>query len=552
MAATDDNNEAMRRDRLDSELVTSAGAHEAEDHAEQLTMLGFVAQRRGDREATLTMLQRAVEQEPRNVQRHLNVALTALELGAYYEAIAHFEVVLASCGEVPIALMGLGHALMEAKQWQLAADRLERAVHAAPLHANAWSDLGKAYHELGRYEAALAALDAASKHAPQDLDIALRTARALIALGRADNAEPLIKAIVEQRPNHAESWLVLGNGQLSMGQAEAALESHERAVHLEPDIVSFQQTLANTELMAGHFDRAFDRLAQPWRQCHSELVVPPWNGEDLADFTLLLTEAPNDEETLLLSRYALAVRDHARHVVLQCKPQLTSLFSRSFPDVQVVSSPPDLEPSGARTCTLDGLPGLLGKSRGPQASVAYLQPDQARVDAIRARQEPNKPVVGFYWQGYDLPADKHHTMHLARLLPILSMNQIHCVSLQQGVAAEQVRALPEQFNLEGLESFCQTEQPDMDDVAAALCALDVVITADGALAHLSAALGRPTWLMMANPPRPFWGLTERAWYPRVRAFRQTRRGDYSGVVTKIRAALRHQLVEHSPEAEPSA
>jgi ADP-heptose:LPS heptosyltransferase len=80
---------------------------------------------------------------------------------------------------------------------------------------------------------------------------------------------------------------------------------------------------------------------------------------------------------------------------------------------------------------------------------------------------------------------------------------------------------------------------DFADTAALISALDLVIAVDTSVAHLAAALGKPVWLMVPFAPDFRW-LLERddsPWYPGMRLFRQTRPGDWDGVVERIGQAL---------------
>ena len=82
---------------------------------------------------------------------------------------------------------------------------------------------------------------------------------------------------------------------------------------------------------------------------------------------------------------------------------------------------------------------------------------------------------------------------------------------------------------------------DMDfSGTAALCeCLDLVISVDTSLAHLSGALGKNTWILLPFVPDWRW-LLDRAdspWYPSVRLYRQDRRGDWSCVLERMQADL---------------
>jgi hypothetical protein len=77
--------------------------------------------------------------------------------------------------------------------------------------------------------------------------------------------------------------------------------------------------------------------------------------------------------------------------------------------------------------------------------------------------------------------------------------------------------------------------------------LDLVVTADTAIAHLAGALGVPVWLALKYVPDWRW-LLDRAnspWYPKMRLFRQRSDGDWRGVFDEIEEELR-SIVEPIP------
>ena len=83
------------------------------------------------------------------------------------------------------------------------------------------------------------------------------------------------------------------------------------------------------------------------------------------------------------------------------------------------------------------------------------------------------------------------------------------------------------------------ELHDFADTAALLAAMDLVITIDTSVAHLAAAMGRPTWIMIPFDPDWRWLLARAGspWYPSARLFRQPGPGDWISVAKAVETAL---------------
>ena len=92
---------------------------------------------------------------------------------------------------------------------------------------------------------------------------------------------------------------------------------------------------------------------------------------------------------------------------------------------------------------------------------------------------------------------------------------------------------------------------DMAETAALVKNLDLVLTADTAVAHVAASTGRPTWLMLAHSPDPRWMVDRQdtPWYRNVRLFRQGAPGNWQGLVQHVADDLTQWAGQQRP---PSA
>jgi ADP-heptose:LPS heptosyltransferase len=85
----------------------------------------------------------------------------------------------------------------------------------------------------------------------------------------------------------------------------------------------------------------------------------------------------------------------------------------------------------------------------------------------------------------------------------------------------------------------------LDDTAAIISELDLVISVDTSIAHLAGALARPLWVLLPFAPGWRWlpGADTSPWYPTARLFRQDEPRAWPGVVARVRGALGPRAAE---------
>jgi hypothetical protein len=197
------------------------------------------------------------------------------------------------------------------------------------------------------------------------------------------------------------------------------------------------------------------------------------------------------------------------------------------------------------------LPALLGEAAGANGAatdtVPYLRPEPAAVarwvDRLGADSGDRARLrVGLAWQGNPQFADDaQRSVPLAALHATLRAlaSRVRFVSLQKGYGREQLYDLPPGAAVDDLGTELDLGGDAFVDSAGLISTLDLVITSDTALAHLTGALGRPLWLLLARVPDWRWGVEGEAtsWYPSARLFRQPVAGDWAAVGVAVGAAL---------------
>jgi ADP-heptose:LPS heptosyltransferase len=169
------------------------------------------------------------------------------------------------------------------------------------------------------------------------------------------------------------------------------------------------------------------------------------------------------------------------------------------------------------------------------ATIPYLWAEPRRVKNWAARIGGCGFKIGICWQGAASIAGR--SFPLAALAPISQIGNVRLISLQKDGAAE-IAATG--LRMEDLGDDFDTGRDGFLDSAAVMESLDLVITADTALAHLAGALGRPTWVALRYVPdwRWFLGRSDSPWYPQLRLFRQPAPGDWAAVMAEMETQLR--------------
>ena len=143
--------------------------------------------------------------------------------------------------------------------------------------------------------------------------------------------------------------------------------------------------------------------------------------------------------------------------------------------------------------------------------------------------------VGLAWAGSPTHVnDRSRSMTLADLLPVTEDIEAQFYALQMPLSAEE-RDLLKQHGITDLEP----ELPGYARTAALIDQLDLVIAVDTAVAHLAAAMGKPTWILLCQNADWRWHLEGESseWYPTAQLFRQGDEAGWSPVVKRVHQAL---------------
>ncbi|HLJ96150.1 MAG TPA: tetratricopeptide repeat-containing glycosyltransferase family protein [Gemmataceae bacterium] len=385
--------------------------------------------------------------------------------------------------------------------------------------------------------------------------------------GDLQGALACFQKVVQLRPDFADGFFNLGLMFARTGQRDQAVACHQETVRLNPEHAEAHTYLALHWLMHGNYVQGWPALA--WRWHRAGVLAPPsrkpsWDGAPLHGRTILLhADAGLGEippvpllyrsfgdagfgDTLQFVRYAPLVQQRGGNVVVLCQRPLVRLLSGGA-GIDLVAGPESALPDFEFQIPFMDLPGVMGTTLATvPANIPYLKPEPELVQQWRHELSPVPGFkVGIVWQGNrSFQYDVDRSVELPQFEPLARLPGIRLFSLQVGAGAEHVASAS--FPITDLAG--RFDPACFRDAAAAMMALDLVITIDSAPAHLAGALGVPVWTLLPFNSDFRW-LLEREdspWYPTMRLFRQRRPGEWAPVFQRLEDALRE--VSDSPSA----
>ena len=119
-----------------------------------LYQIGLASLRLGNVDDAREAFEQVVARSPTNVLAQFNLGMARFRSGDVGAALRDFQVASGLAGSDPVVLRRLGAAAIEAGQFWLATDLLDRAVAASPTSAPAWIDKARAHRARGQIEGA--------------------------------------------------------------------------------------------------------------------------------------------------------------------------------------------------------------------------------------------------------------------------------------------------------------------------------------------------------------------------------------------------------------
>jgi tetratricopeptide (TPR) repeat protein len=459
------------------------------------------------------------------------------------EAIMSYDMALKvepSCRE---AANASGLLCFETKRYEEALARFTRSAEIDPNQPGAFNFMSRCFWGLRRFEDALENGYKAIALSPEHPELNKNLGLLLQKLDRHEEAIAWLDKALALRGDFAPALNDRSTSLVALRRIDEAFADIDRAIAVDPECADYHWNKALLQLLTGDFSgwrgREWGRKCELVNFVDRQFEKPHWFGEEtVAGKTILLHSDEGFGDTIQFSRYAKLVAARGARVILEVQDALHPLLSGLEGATLCLPKSTAALPVFDLHCPLSGLP-LAFKTQLdtiPAAS-SYLPPlPEARMQAWQARLGAHDRLrAGLVWSGNPGHSNDRSRSTTLRIMSALLDPRVRFYSLQKDPRSEDQATLAENTEIVDLTEHLT----DFVETAALVSCLDLVISVDTSVAHLAAALGRPTWILLPFTPDYRWLLDrdDSPWYPSARLFRQDEHRDYAIVLERVREEL---------------
>lgn len=492
----------------------------------------------------------------------LHLAQEKQKIGDWETAVQHYQTVLVEYPDNPDALHYLGLAYYQGKQYELALPLLERAVELNQQTLAYRKNNVFVYKKLNLINLAVRELqfyltkkpadfstdellaELYHQQAENDYAVSLIGVKELINGRNCYETLQLYQEMTQVKYNAAIVNFNLGYHYYTLGDSEKAVTYYRRAIQYKFNYTSAHWNLSLALLSLGHFAEGWQEhewrfFSNSYRNIKDDFLLQDdyykrWQGEKIKGKTLLVIAEQGRGDAIQIIRFIKLLKQKKCRIILQTREELIPLF-KCISEIDDFCFNLKTAPVFDYYLPMMSLPYIFNITEKDllKNSKPYLFPT---IEVILPATT-KKFKIGFAFTGSkEHQKNTERSIPLALWQPLFNNTNIQFYNLQKDDVDDSDVLSKEIIDLKDL-------MVDFNHTAALIMQLDLIITADTAVAHLAGALGKPVWILISALPDWRWmrHRNDSPWYPSVRLYRQRSFRDWVDVIERVNIDLKELI-----------
>ncbi len=571
-------------------------------HFEALYNQGNIFLELGRDSEAMTRYELAIQLNPTHSMLLNNAGIASVKLNRLESAVDFFELAVKSTpnflegmSNKAWTLLGIGRAQNALVEFL----KLKEAASTQNLQStvvDALKGSGLAQTELNKNADALISFNLAIDLDPNNPELLNNRGNIYKYLYQWDSAIADFRNAIGLKPDYPQAISNLGNVYKEMGRFKEALIHYQSAIDLQPGFATAHLNKALLLLGQGGFENGFEEYEWRWAtpEYASQVLQtskPMWEpfvnlqgtqfeqekeqGQKYAPSQgyerVLVWNEQGVGDDIYFVRFLPLIKPCVKDLIVRVDARLVKLFRESYPTIKFISESESISDSDfdahiplGSLARWGRLNQMLDGVKSPRLAHALSQP-YLHPKGIRNKTR-NEFVIGISWKSLhpqsgakrslplcelinhlSLDESSLDTLNTDRLLPLSQdggpPNTISWVSLQYSDVRDEIKNTLERTGISVGEIKDLNAEQDLYGLAQLISGCDLVISIDNTTAHLAAALGVKTWVVVPLTSDWRWQVVEDSQYgySSAKIYRQTSFNEWAEPLDRMALDLRGML-----------
>ena len=446
-------------------------------------------------------------------------------------------------------LQNYGPLLAQLREYKLAKSIFQKCLKIKPNDSLLLYNYGRFFHDQKIYKKAIEYYNKSFEKNPKNAMSQYNIGNIYFEQKKFENAIEKFKIAASINPAHSFAYNNIGLALKKLGNFDQALKFYKKAIDTNKDFVDGHVNYGTLLLLTSKLELGFEEYE--WRKKsktfsdyldYSKLNIksPIWSGQNLERKTILIFSEQGIGDLIQFSRYLFVLKGtFSCRVILRLKQNLAHLFDDS---IKIIAENEKI-PNHDFHNHLASLPGIFyKKNKNFPKTNNFIKENK---DISQKWREILKKYKGLK-VGINSTASSATTgdriIPLVEFRSLTNLKDINFFIIQKDFNKNNLKVINQNSNVNYFEELDKFGKPFQDTIGL-VKNLDLIITADTSLGHLSATLGKPTWIVLSfiNDWRWFQDKNKSVWYDTVKLFRQKKIGNWTQVFEMIYKDLEKKL-----------
>jgi len=504
-----------------------------------LSFISYIYMETGNYKEALIYLSKLDNLKIKSPDIFYNRGICLFKLGNYRDAIDSYKSSIKLKHDFYEAYIQLGQLLKKVNKLDEAIIILEQALNCVVQKDSICVNISEIFFLKRDYKNSKKYAKNALKFNNENFLAIINIANCLIEEGQIDEGIKELENINKTKPNNPIILNNLGFAYKYNGDYSRAIIEYKKAIKLNPNFKDALFNLSILELSINNFSEGWVNYEHRWGtekkfSIRMAFNKPVWN-KNLGFNRILIWGEQGIGEQLLFSSVLADLKLKFKKVIVCVNDKLVDLFKENFKDFEIYPLSKKIDESRfdyhLPLCSL----GLYFRNNIKDFKFNKLNVGEG----LNIEKKNKKLKCALTWKRRNLEFKDKTSINLDNLKDILLMDEIEFINIQYTNEDDEVKKFEKENNfvlskVNGLDTF-----NDLYNLARFINKCDFVISISNTTAHLSAALGKPTYLILPKNRGKLWYWdndfnNKNLWYPSIVKFIQKSNNDWTDPIRNLK------------------